>query len=212
MAKFPEPPSPQELRAVPATEKILDTGTILWRVYRRGGRHPALWQGFRHYGPLNGRFDHHLVDARGRPQLQDRGIYYAALDIRSALAESFQGTRVIQRNAEDQPWLVAFELRTRVRLLDLSGVWPTRAGASMNINSGPRPRARRWSMAIYEAYPDLQGIYSPSSMHGNRPMVSFYERALDALPHHPTVHRPLNDPALLVGLERTAVAIGYDLI
>lgn len=212
MAKFPEPPPAQQLRALPAAEKTLAAGTILWRVYRRGGRHPALWQGFRHYGPLNGRFDHHLTDARDRPQLQDRGIYYAAPDIHTALAESFQGTRVIHRNTEDQPWLVGFELKAQVRFLDLMGVWPTRAGASMNINSGPRPRARRWSMAIYEAYPALQGIYSPSSMYANRPMASLYERAVGALPDHPVVHRPLNDPALLVGLERAAVEIGYDLI
>ncbi len=212
MAKFPEPPSAQQLRVVPAVEQTLDIGTILWRVYRRGGRHPTLWQGFRHYGPLNGRFDHHLVDARGRPHLQNRGIYYAALDIYTALAECFQETRIIHRNAKDQPWLVGFELLAPVRLLDLSGAWPTRAGASMNINSGPRPRARRWSMAIYEAYPALQGLYCASSMYANRPMVSLYERAVNSLPAHPSAHRPLNDPALLVGLERAAVEIGYDLI
>ncbi len=212
MAKFPEPPPAQRLRATTAAEKTLDAGVVLWRVYRRGGRHPGLWQGFRHFGPLSGRFDHHLVDVHGKAQLQDRGIYYAGLDVDTALAESFQETRIIRRNAKDQPWLVGFALATPVRLLDLCGVWSTRAGASMNINSGPRPRARRWSMAIYEAYPGLQGLYYPSSMHANRPMVSLYERAVDALPGHPTVHRPLNDPALLVGLERVAVKIGFDLI
>ncbi len=212
MAKFPEPPPANRLRAIPAAEKALDAGTALWRVYRRGGRHPSLWQGFRHFGPLSGRFDHHLVDAGGKAQLQARGIYYAGLDIYTALAESFQETRIIRRNAKNQPWLVGLALATPVHLLDLSGAWPTRAGASMNINSGPRPRARRWSMAIYEAYPALNGLYSASSMYANRPMVSLYERATDALPNHPIVHRPLNDPALLVGLERAAVEIGYDLI
>jgi RES domain len=212
LAKFPEPPGAQQLRNVPVAEKTLAAGTVLWRVYRRGGPHPCLWQGFRYYGPLNGRFDHHLLDDDGQPRLQDRGIYYAALDIRTALAESFQDTRIVHRTASDQPWIVGFELADSVRLLDLTGGWPTRAGASMVINSGPRPRARRWSIAIYETYPELQGLLSASSMYANRPMVSLYERAATALPARPAVHRPLNDPALLVGLERVAVAIGYDLI
>ena len=185
---------------------------MIWRVYRRGGRHPALWQAFRRYGPLNGRFDHHLTDAEGKPRLQDRGIYYAALDLVTALAESFQDTRVIHRNARDQPWLVGLELAAPLRLLDLTSAWPTRAGASMVINSGARPRARRWSRAIFDAYPELQGLYFASSMYANKPVVSFYERARTALPRHPAVHRPLNDPALLVGLERAAAEIGYDLI
>ena len=212
MAKFPEPPEARKLRATPASVKTLAAGTVLWRIYRRGGPHPGLWQGFRHFGPLNGRFDHHLVDRHGQPRDQDRGIYYAALDIRTALAESFQDTRVIYRTASDQPWIAGMELASPVRLLDLTGGWPTRAGASMVINSGPRPRARRWSKAIYEAYPELQGLLSASSMHANGPIVSLYERALVAMPPHPAVHRPLNDPALLVGLERAAVVIGYDLI
>ncbi len=87
-----------------------------------------------------------------------------------------------------------------------------RAGASMVLSSGPRPRARRWSRAIYDAYPDLQGLYHPSSMHANQPMVSLWERAREALPAHPLFHRPLNDPALLVGVDRASVELGYDLI
>jgi len=29
----------------------------------------------------------------------------------------------------------------------------------MAIGTGPRPRAQRWSRAIYDAYPDLDGLY-----------------------------------------------------
>ncbi len=213
MPKFPEPPAAQELRRILPAERSLKAGTILWRIYRRGGPHPALWQAFRQYGPLNGRFDHHLTDDDGgEPQPQDRGIYYAAFDLVTALAESFQETRVIYRNASDQPWLVGFELADPLRLLDLTGAWPTRAGASMVINSGPRPRAQRWSRAIFDAYPGIQGIYSASSRYANRPVASLYKRAEDAFPGHPTIHRPLSDPAILVGLERAAVEISYDLI
>jgi len=211
MPKFPEPPSANELARVPPAERELAAGTVLWRVYRRGGRHPNLWQEFRYFGPLNGRFDHHISDAQGRPQVQNRGIYYAAANLVTCLAEVFQDTRIIHRNAGDQPWLVGFELEKPVPLLDLTGSWPTRAGASMVLNSGSRPRARRWSRAIYDAYPSLQGLWSASSMHANQPMATFYERARAALPRYPLVHRPLNDPALLLGLDRAAVEIGYDL-
>lgn len=212
MPKFPEPPTPQELRRLPPAETSLPAGTLVWRLYRRGGRHPALWQTFRHFGPLNGRFDHHLAGTDGGPKEQTRGVYYAALDIATCLAEVFQESRAIARNADDQPWLVGFELAVSVPLLDLSGTWPTRAGASMALTSGPRPRARRWSRAIYDAYPELQGLWSPSSMYANRPTVCLYERAREALPIHPRAHRPLNDPALLVALDRVADEIGYDLV
>jgi hypothetical protein len=212
MPKFPEPPSASELAKIQPAEKELTAGTLLWRVYRRGGPHPSLWQTFRHFGPLNSRFDHQENDAKGRPYLQPRGIYYAAQDLVTCLAEVFQDTRTIHRSAGDQPWIVGFELEKAVRLLDLTGSWPTRAGTSMALNTGSRPRARRWSRVIYDAYPFLDGLWSASSMHANQPMATFYERARKALPQHPLVHRPLNDPALLVGLDRAAIELGYDLV
>jgi hypothetical protein len=212
MPKFPEPPSADELSGVPPVEKTLVPGTLLWRIYRRGGRHPTLWQTFRHFGPLSARFDHHLPDAAGEPRIQARGTLYAASEIVTCLAEVYQESRAILRRADDQPWLVGFELAEQLALLDLTGSWPTRAGASMALSSGPRPRARRWSQAIYDAYPEMQGLWTPSSMYANKPVVSLYERAQPALPSHPRVHRPLNDPALLVGLDRMAGEIGYDLV
>ncbi len=97
-------------------------------------------------------------------------------------------------------------------LLDLTGAWPTRAGASMALSSGPRSRSRPWSAAIYAAYPRIQGLYYPSSMHANQPAVALYERALEALPATPVFHRPLRDPALLSDLERAARHLGYRLV
>ena len=82
----------------------------------------------------------------------------------------------------------------------------------MAIASGPRPRARRWSRAIYEAYPEARGLYYPSSMHGNRAAVALYERALPALPSSPVFHRPLADPALLSVLSRVASRLGYGVV
>lgn len=137
-------------------------------------------------------------------------IFYCAGHGPTCLAEVFQDVRVIDRSARD-PWLVGFSLARDVALLDLTGTWPTRAGASMAINAGPRPRAQRWSQAIYEAYPDLEGIYYPSSMNANRPAIALYERALTALPRAPVFHRPLRDPALLSVLRHVAQDLGYGL-
>ncbi len=82
----------------------------------------------------------------------------------------------------------------------------------MAINTGPRSRAQRWSRAIYEAYPGLQGVWYASSMYANTPVVALYERAEPALAPAPLVHRPLSDPALRSALQRIATTIGYDLI
>lgn len=188
-----------DLRSLPA-------GTMLWRLYFRGGRHPTFWNAFRAFGPTRSRFDHQVP----LPRLQVRRILYAAEEGPTCLAEVFQDTRLIDREAHD-PWLAAFELVEPLKLLELTGRWPTRAGGSMALSSGPRPRAQRWSRAIYEAYPAVLGLYYPSSMHGNRPSVALYERAAPAIPSIPIFHRPLIDPALLPVLSRVAKDLGYGL-
>jgi hypothetical protein len=129
------------------------------------------------------------------------------------VAEVFQADRVIYRDFRE-PWISAFALRSEVRLLDLNGVWPTKAGASMAIASGPRPRARRWARAIYEAYPSLQGVYYPSSMYANRPAVALFERASAAIPEFPLLDLPLSapDPRLTSALRNVAREIGYEIV
>jgi hypothetical protein len=207
MPKFPEPPDGEELARVPSEERPLAVGSILWRVYFRGGYHPSFWNTFRAYGPTRSRFDHHVPP----PGIQERSILYCAAQGPTALAEVFQDTRLIDRTARD-PWLVGFALREPLRLLDLTGVWPTRAGASMVICSGPRPRAQRWSRSIYEAYTKVAGLYYPSSMHANQPAIALYERAERRLAPAPVFHRPLLDPALLPVLRHVARDLGYGLV
>lgn len=41
-----------------------------------------------------------------------------------------------------EPWVVGFELELDLVALDLSGLWPTRAGASMAIATGRRDTAQ----------------------------------------------------------------------
>lgn len=191
--------------------KRLGARTELWRIYSRGGDHPTLWHTLRTFGPLGGRFDPHEPGADGRPRAQERAVLYAARSGVTCLAELFQDTRVIDREARE-PWLVAFRVARPLALLDLTGSWPTRAGASMALSTGPRPRARRWARAIHAAYPAIEGLWYPSSMHGNRPCLALWGRGADALPETPTFHRPLSDATLLTPLKNAAEELGYLLI
>jgi hypothetical protein len=204
MPKFPEPPA---VLTLPAAIHVLRTGTRLWRVYFAGGAHPTGWDQFRFFGPSNSRFDHHDSPAA----VQSKGILYAAASPLTCLAEVFQATRVIDRSA-GAPWLAGFDLARDATLLDLTGLWPTQAGASMAINTGPRPRARRWARLIYATYPDVRGIYYPSSMHRNQPSVAFFELAQAVMPGVPVFNMPLNDPALARRLGTAAASLGYRIV
>jgi RES domain len=209
VSKFPEPPSVADLRSGhPPDVHVLAAGTDFWRVYLQGGAHPALWNGFRFFGPTASRFDHHEPPARP----QSRGILYAADYALTCLAEVFQETRVIDRSLR-APWLVGFVLARDVPLLDLRGTWPTVAGASMAIHCGPRPRAQRWSRNIYEAFqPRIEGLLYSSSMHANLPALALYEQAESALPASPFFHRPLSDALLLTVLRNAAHDLNYGLL
>jgi hypothetical protein len=81
----------------------------------------------------------------------------------------------------------------------------------MAINSGPRARARRWSRAIYDAYPALEGLLYASSMDGNRPAVALYERA-DALPARPVFHRALADAAMTSVVAEAAAEFNFAVV
>jgi hypothetical protein len=81
-----------------------------------------------------------------------------------------------------------------------------------NINSGPRPRYRRWSSTIYDSYTHLMGQSYASSMNGSEPALALYERVTKALPRLPVLNRPLSDAPLLTPIERIVAELGYDLI
>lgn len=202
MPKFPGPPPADRLRRIRADRHTLRTGTLVARIYPRGGPFPTRWGQFRSDGPLpSARFDHHVAG-------EARAVLYAATDLATCVAEVFQGTRVVDRGVSNR-FLAAFRVTRPVPLLDLSGDWPTRVGASQAIASGPRPRAQAWARAIYEAYPSLQGIWYPSSMHGRHRALVLFERAQPALPTLPELDIPLSHPGLLPDLTRAASTLGY---
>jgi hypothetical protein len=206
-AKLPPPPtSLPRLRA--SDIRTLPVGSLCWRVYRAGGEHPSRWNDLRHFGPTaTGRFDHQDPPPHEDPA---RAIVYLAMDATAALAEAFQDTRTIDRRRQE-PWLVAFELVAEVAALDLTRLWPTRAGASQAIATGRRVTAQAWSRAIYRAYPEVAALAYRSAMAGSSVNVALYERASASIATRPTVHLPLTHPGLALPLARAASKLGYGL-
>lgn len=215
MPKLPHPRRP--LPPLQASDiHTLRAGLRLYRVYRAAGSHPAGWNTMRTFGPTATRFDPHQPP----PHAQTRGVLYAAGSVPTALAETFGATRVLERR-RDEPWLAGWRLATRLRLLDLSGAWPTRAGASQALNSGRKDIAREWARAVYEEY-DVDGVWYPSSMSGLLRLpgdptlhgyaAALFDRAIGSLPRHPSLHLPLTHPALSGSLGVIAERYGYRLI
>lgn len=135
---------------------------------------------------------------------------YAAASPVTCLAEVFQKTRTVHR-AYRSPALVGFATARPLTLLDLTGPFATRIGASMGLMTGPRSVARSWGRALYAAFPDAQGLAYPSSMHGNAVAFVLNDRADPALvlPTSPGFHRTLNDPAMLTLIKNAARELGY---
>jgi len=210
VAKFPVPPGVAVLRGIAPQTLIVSADLKLARIYFAAGPHPTRWNQFRSFGPTDTRWDHHLPNVHGVAVEQDRSILYCAPDIDTCAAEVFQATRRIDRT-RNAPWLVVFALREAVTLLDLRGKFATKMGASTAIHSGPRSRARAWARELYEAYPDIQGLYYGSSMNGHAPAVALNDRARQAMPEQPEFHRALNDDMLVETLQQIALRLSYGL-
>jgi hypothetical protein len=215
MAKFPWPPSAAHLQQLRDDDDVVAVAplTSLARIYSSGGAHPTHWNTFRTVGPVAaGRFDPHPPTDDGTPaDAPGCGVLYAAVDLRTCVAECFQVSRVADRRT-GRPWLVVFRPIRVLRLLDLTGTWPTRAGASQAISSGPRDRSRAWARAIIEAYEDIDGLWYRSSMDSGKPAICLWQRAADAIPAAPSAHLPLDAPGLVLPLARACRSLGYLLI
>jgi hypothetical protein len=208
MPRGTDSPSSERLAQLGPRITTLPAGTELWRVYLFGGSHPGHWNDFRPYGPvLSSRFDHHVPP----PRPQDRGIMYAATEIATCLAEVFYGKRVIDR-WRCSPWLVGFDLERDLELHDLSSDWLDAVGVDGGLNTGAHSRAQKWSQAIHESFPEVQGLWYPSLRHPTRPAIALYERAQPCLPPAPFFHRALSDPVLLIPLRMAAARLGLGLV
>lgn len=213
MTKLPRHPDLATLAALEPDIGTVPAGTQLFRIYRRGGAHPTRWSELRYFGPTSARFDHHLPDANGAPTIGERGISYVSSSVTTALAEVFQVDRAVD-TVRGEPWLVGFELARDVNCLDLSGAFALRAGASMQLVSGPRSISQNWSRGFYENFPNIEGVLYPSSM-TNTTVYAFYERVDQLgvpLAARLTVHRQLGDPTLHTALKNACREIGYVLL
>jgi hypothetical protein len=216
MSRLPEPPAHDALKSLlrPREDVVaVHSGTRLVRVFAAGGRHQQRWNTFRTTGPLpHARFDPHPSPTEGGSAEAAVGVLYFGLSVRTCVAEAFQQTSIVDRVTR-RPHLVVFQPRRTLRLLDLCGLWPTRAGASQEISSGRKDVTQMWARAIHAAYPDLDGLWYRSSMDSGEPAVCLWNPpACDALPASPEVLAPLDSPGLDLPLSRICEALNYTLL
>jgi hypothetical protein len=203
--KAPRRP-PQQLIREP--HDIADYTGTLWRVHRTEGEHVLPWNKLRTYGPLPSmRWDPHPGP---QPISAAEGVLYAAADIATSLAEVYQTTRVIDTRA-GAPALTAWQPQRRLRLLDLSGTWLLRNTASAALLAAPRSICRRWARAIYTTWPELDGLYVPSTLTG-RATIVLWNAAADSISAMPSFSRPLTHPLVWSITQAAAAEIGYHIL
>lgn len=174
------PPRPTE----PLTRldgDVLGVQPVLWRIHRTVGDHVLPWSALRHWGPVaTARFDPHPPPPAMHREV---GVSYAALDLTTAVAEVFQVQRVIDAT-DGRPKATSWTPTRPLRLLDLTGDWALRNGAAHSLVSGPRARCRTWARAIAETWPDLDGLWTQSTLTG-RTNVTLWAPAADTFPPAP---------------------------
>lgn len=213
MARLPLPPSRSVLaHELRETEDIVAVhpSTRLVRIFTARGNHPQRWDTFRYTGPLaHGRFDPQQP-RRTEPVTDPRnGVLYFGLSVRTSIAEVYQTTSTVDRKTRG-PHLVVVRPARTLRLLDLSGLWPTRVGASQEISSGPKKITQAWARAIRSTHPELDGLWYRSSMDSGAPAVCLWDPpAGGALPSTPDVLLPLDHPGLDVPLSRVCEELNY---
>lgn len=202
--KVPRTP-PAALQREPGD--VLAVAPRLWRIHRTRGAHVIPWNELRRYGPLPSmRFDPHP------PPLgeHDEGVLYAGTSLTTALAETFQATRVID-TVSYQPQLAVWTPNRPLQLLDLTGTWALRNQGAHALSSAPRTVCRAWARAIRATWADLDGLWVASTMTGE-PNVALWNPARTALPSAPEFSRPLADPTLHAIIARIAATdLSYEV-
>lgn len=217
MARLPLPPDPAALRALlrPANDVVTVAPTTrISRIFSARGTHSQFWNAFRYTGPLpHATFDPQPLAADGGPTDDSGiGVLYFGLTVRTSVAEVFQTNLTVDRVTKG-PHLVVLRPKRTLRLLDLTGLWPTRAGASQRIAGGPKAITQRWARSIRTAYPELDGLWYRSSMDAGEPAVCLWNPpSAEALPDRPDFLTPLNHPGLDVPLGRICEQLNYVLL
>jgi hypothetical protein len=174
------------------------SGSVVLRIYN-----PS-YPGFRFFGPLGQRFDHHEPD--DPPWRGPRGIYYGAPTLACCVGEVFADRGFVQISDE---WLAVIRIGRDIRLLDLRRGGATRAGTVHAISSvRDRALTQAWSRFFYEhpaLYGLVDGVLYPAA-HNGADAVALYERAADALtpPAAEVQVGPLVSPAIRYRIMRAA--------
>lgn len=163
------------------------------------------WNGFRTFGPVRtARFDPHPLPRGEHP---GNGVIYTALDVPTAVAEVFQQDRIVPATSAVN--LTSWTPTHDLQLLDLTGDWALRNGASYALFAAPRSICRTWSREIRTTWPDIDGLWVPSTMTGQT-MIALYQPAGDAFPAVPAFSRPLNNPYVWELVSDAATKVGYN--
>ncbi len=137
------------------------------------------------------RFDPHPPPPGEHPEV---GVTYTALDVTTAVTETFQQQRIIDTSG-GRPKATAWRPTRPLRLLNLTDDWARRSGASHSVASGPRATCRTWARVIAETWPDLDGLRSQSTLTG-RTNVTLWTLAADTFPKSPDFSEYLDAAAM----------------
>ncbi|HEY3409038.1 MAG TPA: RES family NAD+ phosphorylase [Propionicimonas sp.] len=187
---------------------ILSVRPQLWRIHRTRGTHVLAWNQLRGFGPL--------PTMRYDPQHEptgpsSEGVMYTATSLATALAETFQTTRVVDSRSFG-PQVTAWTPTRDLRLLDLTGAWALRNGAAFALATAPKSTCRAWARQIRATWPDLDGLWAPSTMTGDANVV-LWSPGRSSLPAGPSFSRPLAEPTVRAIAARIAhQELGYRLI
>lgn len=208
--------SPKNPRTPPGPLHIRDSDIVtyrttssLFRIHTVQGRHPMSWDDLREFGPLRQmRWDPHPSPLGVHPGV---GVAYCATDPTTAFAEVFQSRRVIR--ATSYQALSAWSPRRDLRLLDLTGVWAARNGASASLHAAPRSTCRSWAQAIHDQLSEMRvdGLYVPSTMTLS-PMTVLFSAANTSFPAAPHMSTLLSDVPGRILARKAARTLGWPVL
>lgn len=196
-ARFPGQPVVVILPAATPLVRIYDA-----HFYRDGA-------GFRHLGPhVRGRFDHHLPDpSTGAPVPNGtRGVLYATLSLRCAVAEVFGDDRRVSPPPTQR--LAVLEADRALRLIDTCGLAAVPLGVPVGaLPARDRALTQRVARDLYETT-DADGLRYEGWQTGE-PCVCLWERvelSVEVLDDRGLV----DDPDVALDLAVIADALHYD--
>lgn len=129
---------------------------------------------------------------------------YTASEFPTAVVETFQKTGKIDPHSDHPKGTSWFPSRP-LNLLRLTDDWALRNGASASLAHAPQSTCRAWARTIRSTWPDLDGLWTPSTLTG-RANITLWSPAVDTFPSEegPAFSEYLADDLLWKQLHRLA--------